>query len=128
MHVAELVKYESKPDTQRILFASRHAASTIMPMVVMAFGGADSSSSPLSPRRIAATARIMREVYAYLWNGSGAADPIPVRVAYVRERFAAIMASNDPEIPPGAFDPLIEHVAGTLARLCRAPTSGPATS
>ena len=90
-----------------------------MPMVVMAFSGAGSSSSPLSPRRIVDAARIMKEVYAYLWNGSGAADPIPVRVAYVRERFAAIMASNDPEIPPGTFDPLIEHVAGTLVQLCR---------
>jgi hypothetical protein len=99
-----------------------------MPMVVMAFSGAGSSSSPLSSRRIVETARIMKEVYAYLWNGSGAADPIPVRAAYLRERFAAILASNDPEIPPGALDPLIEHVAGTLARLCRAPASGPATS
>jgi hypothetical protein len=99
-----------------------------MPMVVMAFSGAGSSSSPLSRGRIVETARIMREVYAYLWNGSGAADPIPVRVAYVRERFAAILASNDPEIPPGAFEPLIEHVAATLARLCGAPASGPATS
>ena len=99
-----------------------------MPMVVMAFSGAGSSSSPLSSRRIVETARITKEIYAYLWNGSGAADSIPVRVAYVRERFAAILASNDPEIPPGALDPLIEHVAGTLARLCRAPASGPATS
>jgi hypothetical protein len=64
------------------------------------------------------TARIMKEVYAYLWNGSGAADPIPVRMAYVRERFAAILASNDPEIPSGALDPLIDHVAVSLAQLC----------
>ena len=70
----------------------------------------------------------MKEVYAYLWNGSGAADPLPVRVAYVRERFAAIMASDDPEIPPGALDPLIGQVAGTLEQLCGAPASGPATS
>jgi 23S rRNA A1618 N6-methylase RlmF len=62
----------------------------------MAFSGAGSSSSPLSSRRIVETARIMKEVYAYLWNGSGAADPIPVRAAYVRERLAAILASNDP--------------------------------
>jgi hypothetical protein len=74
------------------------------------------------------TARIMKEVYAYLWNGSGAADPIPVRVAYVRERFTAIMASNDPEIPTGAFEPPIEHVARTLAKLCGAPASDLATS
>ncbi len=40
-----------------------------MPMVVMAFSGAGSSSSPLSPRRVVAAARIMKEVYAYLWNG-----------------------------------------------------------
>jgi hypothetical protein len=99
-----------------------------MPMVVMAFSGAGGSSCPLSSRRIVETARITTEVCAYLWNGSGAADPIPVRAAYVRERFAAILASNDPGIPPGTLDPLIEHVAGTLARLCRAPASGPATS
>jgi hypothetical protein len=74
------------------------------------------------------TARITKEVYAYMWNGSGAADPIPARAAYVRERFAAILTSNDPEIPPGALDPLIKHVAGTLAQLCRAPASGPEIS
>jgi len=125
---ADLARHAGKPDAQLIRYASRHEARTIMPMVVMAFSGAGSSSSPLSSRRIVETARIMKEVYAYLWNGSGAADPIPVRAAYVRERFAAILASNDPEIPPGALDPLIEHVAGTLARLCRAPASGPATS
>ena len=99
-----------------------------MPMVVMAFSGAGSSSGPLSPRRIMETARITKEVYAYLWNGSGAADPIPVRVAYVRERFAVILASNDPEIPPGAFEPLIKHVAETLARLSGTSASGPARS
>jgi hypothetical protein len=123
---ADLAQHAGKPDAQLIRYASRHEARTIMPMVVMAFSGA--GSSPLSPRRIVDAARIMKEVYAYLWNGSGAADPIPVRVAYVRERFAVILASNDPEIPPGTFDPLIEHVAGTLAQLCGAPASGPATS
>ena len=125
---ADLAQHAGKPDARLIRYASRHEARTIMPMMVMAFSGAGSSSSPLSRRRIVDTARIMKEIYAYLWNGSGAADPVPVRVAYVRERFAAILASNDPEIPPGAFDPLIEHVAGTLAQLCGAPASGPATS
>lgn len=125
---ADLAQHAGKPDTQLVRYASRHEARTIMPMVVMAFSGSGSSSSPLSRRRIVDTARIMKEVYTYLWNGSGAADPVPVRVAFVRERFAAIMVSNDPEIPPGAFDPLIDHVAGMLARLCDAPVPGPATS
>jgi len=125
---ADLAQHAGKPDAHLVRYTSRHEARTIMPIVVMAFSGAGSSSRPLSRRRIVDAARIMKEVYIYLWNGSSAADPIPVRMAYVRERFAAIMASNDPEIPPGAFDPLIEHVAGMLARLSGAPESGPATS
>ena len=125
---ADLARHAGKPDAQLIRYASRHEARTIMPMVVMAFSGAGSSSSPLSSRRIVETARITKEIYAYLWNGSGAADSIPVRVAYVRERFAATLTSNDPEMPPGVLDPLIEHLAGALAQLCPAPASGPATS
>jgi hypothetical protein len=35
------------------------------------------------------------------------------------------MDSNDPEMPPGAFEPLIEHVAETLARLSGTFASGP---
>jgi hypothetical protein len=115
---ADLAQHAGKPDAQLIRYASRHEARTIMPVMVMAFSDGVSSSSPLSGRRIVDTARIMKEVYAYLWNGSGAADPIPVRMAYVRERFAAILASNDPEIPSGALDPLIDHVAVSLAQLC----------
>ncbi len=80
-----------------------------MPMMV-AFSGAGSSNPLLSRRWIVDTARLAKEVYAYLWNGSGAADPIPAWATYVRERFAAILASNDPEVPPGTFEPLIEHV------------------
>ncbi|HEX6526569.1 MAG TPA: hypothetical protein VF070_42115 [Streptosporangiaceae bacterium] len=95
-------------------------------MMVMAFSGmGGSSSSPLSRRRIVETARIIKEVYAYLWNGPAAADPVPVRAAFVRERFAAIMASDNPETPPAAFGPLIEHVATTLAHLQSVPESGP---
>jgi hypothetical protein len=99
-----------------------------MPMVVIAFSGAGGSSGPLSPRRIVDTARTTKEVYAYLWSGSGVADPIPVRAAYIRQRFTAIMASDDPEIPPGTFQPLIEHVAETLARQSGTSASGPAKS
>lgn len=125
---ADLAQHAGRPDGQLVRYASRHEARTIVPVVVMAFGGAGRSSSLLSGKRLLETARIAREVYAYLWNGLGAADPVAVRVAFVRERFAAIMASDDPEIPPGAFDPLIEHVAGVLARLGGAPESDPVTS
>jgi hypothetical protein len=79
---ADLAQHAGKPVAQLARYASRHEARTVMPMVVMAFSGAGSSSGPLSPRRIMETARITKEVYAYLWNGSGAADPIPVRAAY----------------------------------------------
>jgi hypothetical protein len=76
---ADLAQYAGKPDARLIRYASRHEARTIMPMMVMAFSGAGSSSSLLSRRRIVDTARIMKEIYADLWNGSGAADPMPVR-------------------------------------------------
>lgn len=96
-----------------------------MPVVVMAFNGTGgSSSSPLSRKRIVEAARIIKEVYVYLWNGPAAADPVAGRAAFVRKRFAAIMASDDREIPPAAFDPLIEHVATMLAQLQSAPESG----
>jgi hypothetical protein len=127
-HAADLAQHAGRPDARLIRYAARHEARTIMPMVVMASRGAGRSSSPLSGRRIVETARIMKEVCVYLWIGSAVADPIPVLVAFVRERFAAIMAGNGPEIPPGAFDPLIEHVARMLARLGAAPESGPITS
>jgi hypothetical protein len=98
-----------------------------MPMVVMAFKGSGRSAGPMSGRRIAETARITREIYTYLWTGPAAADPIPVREAYVRERFSVIMASSDSEIPQGTFDPLIEHVAEVLAQSCGASESGPSS-
>lgn len=121
---ADLARHAGRPDAQLVRYASRHEARTILPIVVMAFRGAGSSSSPLSRRSIAQTARIMKEVYVYLWNGPAAADPMAVRVAFIRERFEAILASNDPEFPPGALGPLIEHIARTLARVSGAPESG----
>ena len=126
---ADLARHAGRPEARLVRYASKHEARTIMPIVVMAFNGTGgSSSSPLSRRRIVETARIIKEVYAYLWNGPAAADPVPVRAAFVRERFAAIMSSDDPEIPPAAFDPLIEHVATTLAQLQNAPEPGPPAS
>jgi hypothetical protein len=66
-----------------VQYAAKHEARTIVPTVVMAFNSAGSSSSPLSRTRIIETARIIKEVYAYLWNGPAAADPVPV--AFIRE-------------------------------------------
>jgi hypothetical protein len=126
---ADLARHAGRPDARLVRYASKHEARTIMPIVVMAFNGkGGSSSSPLSHRRIVETARIIEEVYAYLWNGPAAADPVMVRAAFVRERFAAIMSSDDPEIPSAAFDPLIEHVATTLSQLKNAPEPGPPAS
>jgi hypothetical protein len=126
---ADLARHAGRPDAQLVRYASKHEARTIMPMVVMAFNGTGgSSSSPLSRRRLADTARIIKEVYTYLWTGPAATDPVPVRVAFVRERFTAIMSCDDPEIPPAALAPLIEHVAATLAQLQSGPESGPPAS
>lgn len=125
---ADLARHASRPDARLIQYASRHEVRTIVPVVVMAFNGVGTSSSPLSRRRIVETAKIMKEVYAYLWIGWAAADPIPVRVAFLRERFAAIMSSDDPETSPEAFDPLIEHMARTLAQLDGEMESGMPTS
>lgn len=77
---ADLAQHAGKPAAQLVRYASRHEV-----------------------RRIVDTARITKEVYAYLWSGSGVADPIPVRAAYIRQRFAGITASDDPEIPDLRF-------------------------
>lgn len=39
------------------------------------------------------------------------------RVAYVRERFASLLDLPLAEVPPGALDPFIDHVANMLAGL-----------
>ena len=119
---ADLARHAGRPDARLVRYAAKHEARTIMPIVVMAFNGtAGSSSNAFSRRRIIEAARIIKEVYAYLWTGPAAADPVPVRKAFVRERFAAIVSSDDPEIPSAALAPLIEHVAATLAQPQSAP-------
>jgi len=74
---ADLAQHAGRPDARLVRYASKHEARTIMPMVVMAFNGAVSSSSPFARRRLVETARVAKEVYVYLWNGPALADPIP---------------------------------------------------
>lgn len=80
-----------------------------------------------SRTRIVEIARALKEIYVFL-SDAAAADSIAVQEAFIKNRFSMIMSSSDPEIPPDAFDPLIDHIAGKLARLGNASGSRQATS
>lgn len=114
---ADLAQHAGRPNARLVQYVSKHEARTIVPMIVMAFNGMSGFSSPLSRSRLMETVRIIKEVYAYLWNGPAAADSVQARMAFIQERLTTLMASDDPEIPPAAFGPLIEHVATMLAQM-----------
>ena len=86
---------------------------TLMPMAVMAFTGLGGSARP---GRIRQNIRLVTEVYTYLWTGPAASDPVDVRAAYVRERFAPMFDFEDTDIPEDALDPFIDYIAEELAR------------
>ncbi len=91
----------------------------------MALNGLGSAARP---RTLLSSAKTIREVYRYLWKGQAAGDPHDARVAYVRERFAALLDLPLAGVPQGALDPFIDHVASKLAGLVgRLPeaTEGP---
>lgn len=58
---------------------------------------------------------MIKDVYRYLWKGQAASDSHDERFAHAREHFAALLPLAD--VPLGALDPLIDHVAGTPAAL-----------
>jgi hypothetical protein len=60
---------------------------------------------------------VIKDTYCYLWKGQAAAEPREARVAYVRERFSALLDVPEAGLPPGALDPFVGHVAGMLADL-----------
>jgi len=120
---ADLAGRSGKQSKQLVAYANKHMDRGLVPMFVMAFTGIGTSESPFSVSRIIDTARLTRETYSYLWHGPGATAPLEDRVAYVRERFSAILPTADLDLPPGAFDPLIDHVAESFARVSPEPTS-----
>jgi hypothetical protein len=110
---ADLARRAGEPPETLIAYASRHEARTLLPMTVMAFAGASGSAGP---RRLGHALAEARRMCDYLWRGAAAADTPEVRTAYIREHFEAALAPENLDMPAGALDPFIHHVAGMLAR------------
>jgi hypothetical protein len=110
---ADLAQRTGVPYQKLLAYANKHMERTFMPMAIMAFTGMGGAPRP---RRISEGIKLIKEVYIYLWTGPATEDSIDARAAYVRERFASILDFNDPDIPQGSLDPLIEYVAYELAR------------
>jgi len=110
---AAVAQRRGLPHLDLARYAERHAQRALTPVAVMAGGG---SVGKFKPRQVIDTIRIIRETGTYLWSGRAAADPIEVREAYVRDQFAAALHIAEADIPAGALDPFLDHIAATLAR------------
>jgi len=120
---ADLALRRGKPHEKLAAYAGKHQDRTLLPMAVMAFIGLGGS---VRPRHLRETGRSLKGLFAYLWTGPASADPLDVRIAHVREQFAAALAIGDLDIPPGALDPFIDYMADKLA--CLAPAASAPTA
>jgi hypothetical protein len=125
---ADLAQQANLPHEKPLAYANKHIDRTLMPMAVMAFTGMGAS---VRPHRIRENAKVLKEVYAYLWTGPAAADSADVRAAYVRERFASILDFENSDIPEGTMEPFVDYIVEQLARAVPAadiPGSGQNTA
>lgn len=121
---ADLAVQAKVPHEKLLAYANKHMGRTLMPMAVMAFTGI---ASPVNPGRVRRSVRQVTGVYAFLWTGPAAADPVDVRAAHIRERFVSLLHFEDSDIPAGAMDPFIDYDAGQLARAVPAADTPPAS-
>jgi hypothetical protein len=114
---AALAQEVGTPTEKLLRYAERHFERALMPVAVMGLGGLSGSRKKNLLPRIIRAAKSARDMYDYLWHGRAIADPLSVRIAFIRDRFAAMLDTEGLDVPAGTLDPFIDYVADKLGRI-----------
>jgi len=100
-------------------YADRHSKRMAHPAAAMGF--AEFTSVAAGVGQPVTKLRLLLDLGAYLLNGRAAADAEATRLAYLRQRLAALTPNGPPGAPP---DPTIEVIAQALSYLAGQAAAG----
>ncbi len=109
---ANLARRAGTPSRVADRYTERHFDRAVTPVIAMTGGSA--IGRLMAPRQLVTTIAMLRGLDRYVKSGQDAGNPM-ARVAHIRAGMAALLLPAMPNLPAGALDPFLDHVAETLA-------------